>query len=122
MATDIQNKILKCQSCKDVNTAVADKGQVRVPCVAHFRSSYVLESKEPTPLLCRCFTKLSLCVVFPHRSPPSNSMNAPRSGLVDVVPPAIMLLVCMQALKQWQWPALREPHHCLTAAATAPCS
>ncbi len=30
----------------------------------------------------------------------------------------IILLVCMQALMQWQWPALREPHHCLTAAAT----
>ena len=120
MATDIQNKIVKRQPCKNIDKAVADREQVKVHCVALFRPLYVLESKRHTPLLCRCFTKLSLCVVFPHRSPPSNSMNAPRSGLVDVELPTIILLVCMQALMQWQWPALREPHHCLTAAATAP--
>ena len=70
-----------------------------------------------TPLLDRCFTKLSLCVVFPQRSPPSKSIKAPLDTLVDIARP-LAAMILMQALKQWQWPARREPDHCLTAAAT----
>lgn len=70
-----------------------------------------------TFLLCRCFTKVSLCVVFPHRSPPSNRINAPRGALSDKVCPLVAMLR-LQALMQRQWPARSEPHHCLTAAPT----
>ena len=70
-----------------------------------------------TPLLDRCFTKFSLCVVLPQRSPPSKSMNAPRDLPLDTVGPFDAMLR-MQALRQRQWPALRKPDHCLIAVVT----
>jgi hypothetical protein len=51
-------------------------------------------------MLFKCCARRWVCVVFPHRSTPSNRMNAPLPAFLGI---AFEFCTMVATIRQWQW-------------------